>query len=247
MKRFLVVLIVMTAAIAHGQYVIGSDTTTARDGVTTMGEAEMQVIPDRVDIAVGVETRDVDLQHARAANDEAINAIIDAAKKRGVDATHIKTDFVSIEPEYYEDSTKPRVYFVRKSLVITSADIGSFETLFPALVGAGANHVHRVRFYTSELRRYRDEARSLAIKAAREKAELLVKDLGRSLGPARAIAESPEDWWSSYGSWWGWGGGGSMTQNVVQVAAGSAPADSSGIAPGRIAVRARVTVIFDLR
>ena len=243
MKGFLTAL-ALTAIVsaAHAQ----SEGAAARDGVTATGQAEVRVVPDQVEISLGVETRDTELGRARKLNDDAVNAVIAAAKRHGVDAAHIKTDYVSIEPDYVWQSTSTRAYAVRKSLVVTATNIDGFDALLADLVHAGANHVHSVRFLTSELRKHRDEARKLAATAAREKAELLATTLGRSIGGARSIAEGTDDWWSSYGSWWGWGNN-AQNQNVSQAAASSSMPDTSGIAPGQISVRARVTVTFDLR
>ena len=246
MKRLLAALAI-AAFVPAAQAQWGYGRSDDRDGVTAMGEAEVRVVPDIVEIALGVESHDVELQKAREMNDAAINRIIDTAKRHGIDARHIKTDYVSIEPsyEYPYNARNPQTYIVRKSLVITSTDIGTFEALLPDLIKAGANHVHRVQFMTSELRKHRDEARVLASKAAREKAELLAKNQGRTLGPARAITEySGDDWWSSYGSWWGWNR--SQSQNAVQNVGGEG-VTMNGIAPGQISVRARVSVTYELQ
>lgn len=242
--KSLFIALALTAAVAaaHAQ----SEGTAARDGVTTTGQAELRVAPDQVEISLGIETRNAELNKARQLNDAAVDSVIDAAKRHGVDATHIKTDYVSIEPSYDWRTTNLESFVVRKSIVITAAEIAGFDALLADLVKAGANHVHSVRFLTSELRKHRDKARELAATAAREKAELLAKTLGRSLGEAKSIAEASEDWWSSYGWWWGWGNN-AVSQNVVQVAGPATTPDASGIAPGQISVRARITVTFALQ
>jgi uncharacterized protein YggE len=247
MKTFLAALWLAAAVpAAYGQWVIESaEARGARDGVTAIGEAEVRVPPDLVEIVVGVQTDNPELAKAVKENDAAVAAVIAEAKRHGVDPAHIQTEFINIWWDYYGGGglhTKT----VGRTIVITSTDIASFESLLPALIKAGANHMHRVRFMTSELRRYRDEARTLACKAAREKAQLMAKNLGRTLGEARAVVESPSnDWWSSYGSWWG--GGGSQSQNVVQNAGPAPSSEQGGTAPGQITVRARVTVTFDFR
>jgi uncharacterized protein YggE len=243
MKTFLAALWLAAAVpAAYGQVVFGSE-ASIRDGVTATGEAEVHVAPDLVEIIVGVQTDNPDLAKAEKENGDAVAAVIAEAKRHGVDPAHIKTEFVTIWWGYYSGSAYQKA--VGRTIVITSTDIASFESLFPALIKAGANHVHRVRFMTSQLRRHRDEARTFACKAAREKAQLLARNLGRTLGEARAIAESPtDDWWSSYGSWWG--GGPAQGQNVVQSSAAPV-SEESATAPGQISVRARVTVTFDLR
>jgi uncharacterized protein YggE len=243
MKRLLAALFVlMILPAAHAQWLVGGGNAPAPDGVTAIGEAEVRVVPDLVEIVVGVQTENATLAAAQKENSVAVAAVVEEAKRRGVDPAQIQTEYVTI----WDNSAYGVVkHTVGRTIVITSTDIAKFESLYPALLDAGANRVHRVRFMTSELRRHRDEARTLACKAAREKAELMAKSLGRTLGDARAIVESPsDDWWSSYGSWWGWGA--QQSQNVVQSAGAPSMSDQS-IAPGQITVRARVTVTFDLR
>src|SRR5689334_12075522 len=157
MKVFFATL-ALTAVVstAHAQWNLGSEGGGARDGVTTTGQAEVRVVPDQVEISLGVETREPELSKARKLNDDTVDAVIAAAKRHGIDAAHIKTDFVNIEPDYVWQTTAVRSYVVRKSLVITATDIAEFEGLLAALVKAGANHVHTVRFLTSELRKHRD-------------------------------------------------------------------------------------------
>jgi uncharacterized protein YggE len=61
MKSLLVVLcFVFTVPIAVGQWYVGAESSNT-DGVTASGEAEIRVVPDLVEIALGVETRDSDL------------------------------------------------------------------------------------------------------------------------------------------------------------------------------------------
>ena len=107
------------------------------------------------------------------------------------------------------------------------------------------NYVHGVQFRTTELRKYRDEARALAIKAAREKAIALTEELGQQVGEPHSIHEDRSEWWSWYGAWWGsrWGGG--AAQNVIQNAGGGSFSTEGGMAPGQISVSARVTVSFE--
>jgi uncharacterized protein YggE len=137
-------------------------------------------------------------------------------------------------------------YFVRRTIVVTLRDLSIFEDLLAEALGSGVNYVLGIEFQTTELRKYRDEARALAIQAAREKADALAGELGQTLGEPTAINEIQSGWWSSYSSWWGpsWGGG--MAQNVIQEVGGSAPPSDGSLAPGQINVNARVSVAFEL-
>ena len=66
------------------------------------------------------------------------------------------------------------------------------------------------------------------------------------MGEPHAIHED-RGWWSWYGSWWGAGWGGGMAQNVVQNVESGGPLPEGSIAPGQIAVNARVTVSFEIK
>jgi len=70
--------------------------------------------------------------------------------------------------------------------------------------------------------------------------------LDQKAGLPHTIQEEQTGWWSWYGSWWGarWGNG--MTQNVVQNVGGESLSPDATLAPGQIAVRARVTASFEL-
>lgn len=218
--------------------------------ISVSGDAEIKVVPDEVVITVGVETLDKDLAQAKAENDQKVKGIIEAAQKLKVDAKNIQTDYISIQPEYESGSFKfqgrgASGFYVRKTLAITLKDISKFEELLGSVVSAGANYIHGIEFRTSELRKYRDQARALAIKAAQEKATALAKELGRSVGRPHSIQEGRIGWYSGYGSWWGSRWGGQMSQNVSQNV--NSPAQGESTVPlGQISVTASVSVSFEL-
>lgn len=235
----------LIAVLSISTEVIAQD--TSKRLVSASGKAEIKVVPDEVRLILGVETFDPELIQAKKENDESVAKILAAAKRHGVEPQHLQTDYLSIDPtvEYRSGSKRQDNYVVRRTLVVTMRDIDRFEDLLAAALESGANHVHGIDFRTTELRRHRDEARRLAVRAAKEKADLLANELGATLGDVHSISEQAESWWSMYGSWWGtrWN---SMSQNVVQNAGGSAASDSA-TAPGQISVSAEVRVQFELR
>jgi uncharacterized protein YggE len=243
--------LVLFAAGTQAQYSVGQP-SPQQQTIYVSGSAELKVVPDKVEIAVGVETVGTELRVAKAENDAAIARVIAAAKKNGIDATKIQTDFVSITPRHEEGNQHRPIngYIVRKSMVIESSDLAGFEPLMSAVVDAGANHIHSIRFKTTQLRTHRDEARRMAAKAATEKAELLATALGRKLGPAQTISESNDHWWSSYGSSWNdsWQRGyAANTMQNVSTEGSSGGSEDGTFAPGRISVTASVTVTFALQ
>ena len=213
--------------------------------ITTSGDADVKVKPDEVILTFGVETRDKDLQVAKKQNDDRMKKVLALAKEFEIDPKYIQTDYINIRPEY--DHYVFVQYIAQKKIVFTLKDIDKFEELLSRALEVGANYVHGVQFRTTELRKYRDQARAKAIIAAKEKAVALAKELGQKVGKPKTIQEGYGSWYSPYNSgWWGSYGYGGMTQNVSQnVGSGSSETEGT-IALGMITVNAKITVTFEL-
>jgi uncharacterized protein YggE len=116
--------------------------------------------------------------------------------------------------------------------------------LIDAALKNGANRIYGFEYRTSELRKHRDEARQMAIKAARDKAQDLSGALGCRIGKPRTINEFA-------GGYWSYRGANTMANSYAQVAsqapgAGGEGDDSDVMPLGQVAVRANVSVVFDL-
>src|SRR5215510_726139 len=170
--------------------------------INVLGEAQINVVPDQVIITLGVETNDLDLSVAKAQNDKRVAQVLSLAKAFDIAPENVKTDYMSVEQRYDDSSHHVFIgYFVRKTIVFTVKDMTKFEDLLSAALNSGANFLQGVQFRTSELRKYRDQARSLAIKAAREKADALAGDLGQKVGKATVINEEQGNYWAYYNAW----------------------------------------------
>jgi uncharacterized protein YggE len=219
--------------------------------ISVTGNAEVLVVPDEVDLTLGVESSDMRLLTAKSKNDEVVTQVLTITQDLGIDAKYVKTDYISIEPRYDNSYKQPTFlgFWVRKNIVITLKDITKYEDLLGRCLEAGVNYVQGIEFRTSELRKYRDQARALAVKAAQEKAAAMAKELGQTIGQPLSIHEDYNRWYSPWNSWWGGGYSSGMAQNTIQNApSATAPQESdSQLAPGQIAVDASVTVDFELK
>ena len=217
--------------------------------ISVTGEAEIRVVPDEVILFIGIETWNKNLNEAKSANDEIVKKTMAIATRDfSLKQEKIQTDFISIEPRYESGYEKENFigYFVRKSVVITLNDLAKFESLLTKLLDAGVTDVQGIDFRTTELRKHKDEARKLAVNAAKEKATALASELDQRIGPAQKIEENQTWWWGSYNAYWGYRYNSPMSQNVIQNAGNYAAGDET-IAPGQIAVKASVTVTFELK
>ena len=219
-----------------------------QDRLTVTGDAEIKVAPDRVVISVGVESRGPQLTAAKSRNDSAIAAILAVTVKEQVAAADVQTDFIEISPVYQSrDSAESRenylvdYYRVNKTVAITLRDVTRFERLLTAILNAGANRVYGVDFQTSELRKYRDQARDMAVKAAMEKAQAMAAAAGLRVDKPESISAYNQGGGPSYGR-------GRANMNMLQNVASAAGDSELGgtIAPGRISVNASVTLTFRL-
>jgi len=211
--------------------------------VSVTGDAEIKVIPNQVLISLGVETRDRNLPVARVQNDHAVRSVLDAVARLQIDPADVQTDFIQVNIRYQSSAeTIVDHYVVEKSIVITLKDVSKFEPLLSAVLEAGANHIYNVEFMTTELRKYRDQARALAAKAAIEKASDLAAAAGlKVVGKPMNV--------SSYsyggGSWYGrlhMMGNTNAAQNVYQT--GDRGSAEGTIALGKISVTASVSMNF---
>jgi uncharacterized protein YggE len=229
-----------------------SQVLTPPPQINVSGSAEVKVAPDEIRLSVGVETRDENLDMARRQNDERIAGALAFLKGGGVKDKDVQTDFISVEPDYNYNSShvKPVAYIVRKSIEIRVTAITNFEGIVTGLLTNGVNYVHGIDFRTSQLRKYRDQARELAIKAAKEKAGAMASALGVKRGKVYNI--NVNDWsggWCGYQNRWGvqWAANGQVN-NVQNLGALSdmANADTAGetFSVGEISVSATVNVSF---
>ena len=225
------------------------------------GQAQINVVPDQVYIYLGVETINPDLASAKSQNDEIVKKVLNLTQKFKIEPKHVQTDHISVFPEYADvydqiaqmNKSVLKGYHVRKTVSICLKDISKFEELISRALSSGVTHVHGVQFMTTQLRKYRDEARAMAVKAAQNKANDLAKELGVKVGKPYTVSEYSGGWSSSYSSWWGNSGyyqyGSGMAQNIMQNAAnsGDSPDFDGSVALGQIQVSASVNVSFELQ
>jgi uncharacterized protein YggE len=242
------ILVVMAVAPCWAQQ---SQLYDDRPKISVSGEAVVNVRPDKIIVTLGIETWDAEILAAKQKNNEILKKTMAVISESGIPEKEIETDHLSIEPRYKDDYRKEGFigYFVRNTVVVTLAETDKVEELVTKVLQAGVNYIHGIDFQTTEFKKYREQARDLALKAAKEKAEKMSAALGQSVGSPIQISEnySGSPWWY-WSSWSGWGYGRShgMSQNVIQNVQGGAGEILDTIALGKISIRANVSVTFEL-
>jgi uncharacterized protein len=138
---------------------------------------------------------------------------------------------------------------------MTLKEVAKFDSFLDILLRLEGVTVQNIDFRTNDLRKHKDQARSLAIKAAKEKAEAMAGDLGQKLGKPITITEDINRWWSYYSfyyGYYGYYGSGYGSANSTANAVVNAPTSGetlggdTSLAPGQISISAKVTVTFEL-
>ena len=214
------------------------------------GSALIHVTPDRAQVELGVQSNGKTIKVVESANNLAIQQVKAALKRMGIEEKDISTDMYIIDPIYEDyDDLHIKGYRINNTIAITVREVDKTSDVIAAALNAGANTVGNVQFYTTELRKYRDEARELAVKAAGEKARDLAGAAGADVGCVLSINESS---WSYYNGWRsGYGSNANLwAQNTIQnqtnsTAYGSLEGDEP-ISLGQISVNAEVSISYAL-
>ncbi|MGA2058931.1 MAG: SIMPL domain-containing protein [Thermoguttaceae bacterium] len=225
----------------------------AAQSITVTGDAVVYAMPDKIVITLGIETWDRDIIAAKQKNSDILKKAVIAIKECGVAEKDIQTDYLSIEPRWKNNFERDEFigYFVRNTFMVTLNDTKQIEELITKVLQAGVTNIHGVDFQTIEFKKYRQQARELALKAAKEKAAAMASVLDQSIGaPSQINENSTGSGGFYYSSWWGggWGSrGGGMAQNAIQDMSGNRGEISDTIALGKISIHANVTVTFKLK
>lgn len=220
--------------------------------IQVSGTAVVNVPPDRALIQLGVQSNGKTPRLVQAKNAVTISKVIKAVKSLGVDAKDISTDQYVIQPIYLPyDSLYIDGYRIYNVVSITMRNVDKTSDAIASAFQAGANQVVDVEFYTSELRKYRDQAREMAMKAASEKASALAKAAGTDTHCVLNISENSRSYFNGWNWWYGGNNQNVWTQNVSQnaVPAGSEnPSDGDDpVSMGQISIRAEVNATFGLK
>lgn len=247
--RYLLAGLLLLSGRSHG-YAQTQRSYDDRPKISVNGDALVKVRPDQIVVRFGIETWDAEITAAKKKNNEILAKAVAEMKRLGVPEKQIQTDHLSIDPRWHDEYRKDRFlgYFVRNTVTATISDPAKVEGLITKVLQTGVNHIHGVDFQTTELKKHREQARDMALRAAREKAEKMAAALGQTVGSPIQISEGHMgSWLFSNWSGWGYGRGHGMSQNVAQNVQENSGEAGDTLALGTIEIRAGVNVVFELK
>jgi uncharacterized protein YggE len=228
MKKAVLILIVMFSTMTQAQE------QKQIPQISVSGDGKVMVKPDHVIINFGVNNVGKDATEVKKLNDETVDKVVKFIKKFGIATTDFQTTNVSLNRNYDFEKKKYN-YQASQSISITLKDISKYDSLMMGLVDNGINNIDNVEFKSSKIEEYKSEARKLAMKDAKHKAEDYVSVLNQKIGKAILINDSTQTYYPQ-----------PMYKADMMVAAAAEIAPRETIAVGQIEVTATVSVSFIL-
>ncbi len=186
MKKVLVVVALCMAFMTYGQE------TKQIPQINISGEGKIKVVPDQALILATVETKGNDAKDVKKQNDQQMEAVLKLLKSMNLAPADYKTKRVSLNPQYdYEK--KKHSYNATQTIEILMKDLSKYDELMEGLVNQGINRIDNVTFQSSKMTEYQSNARKLAMKEAKMKAEEYVSVLGQKVGAAITITDNTQN------------------------------------------------------
>ncbi|MCV2484672.1 SIMPL domain-containing protein [Flavobacterium sp. SH_e] len=185
MKKLVLFLTIMFMTMSYGQEIKQVPL------INVNGEGKVKVAPDQVCISASVETKGNNAKDVKKQNDEKMDAVLKFIKKMNIPTADFKTKQVALNPQYDYEKKKTS-YNATQTVEIVVKDLAKYDELMEGLVQQGINRIDRVSFESSKMAQYESEARKLAMKDAKTKAEEYVSVLGQKVGKAFTISDNSQ-------------------------------------------------------
>ena len=174
-----------TPSFAHAQVPVATGVPVPAS-LTTSGQGEAKVNPDRVSVLVNVQTRATTAAAAAAENARRTKAVLDALAQLGLTKDQLSTEGYSAYPEmrYDREGGSPRVtgYVVTNSVKAESKRVEQAGAIIDAAIGAGANLINSLSFFAASIDEPRRQAIAIAVASARADAEAMAQAAGGRVG-----------------------------------------------------------------
>jgi uncharacterized protein YggE len=155
--------------------------------IEVSGSAEMDVSPDEIYVSVTLREFMIERKKQPIAN-------IEKDFKEVINSLKIDNKLLSLEGVYgtfdYDYKTQKRGDFLNaKTYIIKFSDMDKYNQLVMMLDKKGIENIHIQRTGHSKMEEYRRKVKVEALKAAKEKADLLLAAIGKQTGEVQLIRE----------------------------------------------------------
>lgn len=196
----------------------------------------VRAVPDLVVISAGVITQAADANGAVRANASRMDKVIAALRAAGVADKDVRTQSVSLSPQYrYADNAPPVLtgYQASNVVAVQFRDIGKSGAVLDSLAQQGANEINGPSFGVADRPAAQDKARRDAMRQLQDRAALYAQMTGLTVRRIVSISESSD--------------GPVVSGPILMARAASMGADAkTAILPGEQEVSVTVSAVFEL-
>jgi uncharacterized protein len=159
--------------------------------INVSGYGKVKVAPDQALISISLESKGTKAEDVKKENDKKTAVILKFIKKSNIAQEDFQTQRVSLNTNYDFEKKKYN-YVATKSVQIVLRDLAKYDELMEGPINEGLNRIDNVEFKSSKMKELQSDARKLAIKEAKAKAEDFVSVLGQKVGKAILISDNSQ-------------------------------------------------------
>jgi len=169
--------------------------SSQQEGIWVAGTGEVSVVPDIVNLRLGIEATEISVAEAQTQAAEAMNEVMASLTDSGVVEKDIQTQYFSIRQVTRWDGEKEQEvvvgYRVTNMVTAKIRDVDKVGSIIDAVAEAGGDltRIDSIDFSIDDPSAYYQEAREEAIAEAKDKAEQLAELVGVKLGKPTYISE----------------------------------------------------------
>lgn len=208
--------------------------------ITSRGTAEIAAEPDMFTVTSSVSTTEISLARAQ----ESVAGVIADVTAKLVELGVPQEDIVTQDFSYYQEydyssgEAEPRMigYRVYHSLCVTCRDLDMMDSVLAVLADSGMTETWNIGFDISNRSELYRQALTLAIGAAKEKAEVMAAAQGLTITGVDSITEVSSGDVAYYAN----------TAETVSMDVAASKGDG-GVRSGSVGVSASVTLVCDAK
>jgi uncharacterized protein YggE len=176
-------------------------------GINVSGVGKVMIKPDLAVLSLGIESQETSVAEAQSKGSTAMDAVIRAVKDQGVEEKDIQTQYFNISQvtrwDNYGEKNTVIGYRVTNTVVVKVRDVAKAGAIIDAVVVAGGDlaRINNIDWTVEEPSTIYKQARVLAMKYAKEKAQQMADEGGVKLGDITAISENSNTYYQPYGNY----------------------------------------------
>lgn len=212
--------------------------------ISVDGSGEVMAVSDIATLYLNISKDGTTAKEAQNLLNEQVTKTLEFLKGKNIEDKDIKSEYGGLSPKYsYEkcytypcpSNSKIVGYTATQSITVKIRDVDSANDTRTGLAELGITDMTGPTFGIDDEEGYKNEARSQAITEAREKAQVLAKDLGVKLGKVVSFYENGDTNYPMYAK--------TMSAGAMDSMAESAPV----LPKGENKITSNITIVYEIK